>query len=177
VNFAPHQDKEPDYALRTRAAADGLGLGVQEVIAIPTDDGYNLEMHVEVPEGLSLKTAHEQVTALEAKLTAMDDIQKVVTHIEPASGHGAPLSHSHAALKLRDDAMAIAREMYPDANWHDGQIRLALGGYALTMHCHLPGNISVEEAHHIAEHVETRIRSDLPQIQRVTIHTEPKGGG
>jgi cation diffusion facilitator family transporter len=175
VNFAPHMDKEPDYALRTRAAADGLGLGVHEVIAIPSDRGYTLEMHVEVTEGLSLQSAHEQVTALEAKLTAMDDIHQVVTHIEPASGHGAPLSHSHTALKLRDDAMAMARELYPDADWHDGLIRLALGGYALTMHCHLPGNISVEEAHNIAEQVETRIRADLPQIQRVTIHTEPRG--
>jgi divalent metal cation (Fe/Co/Zn/Cd) transporter len=41
------------------------------------------------------------------------------------------------------------------------------------MHCHLPGTVSVEEAHVIAEHVETSIRTQLPQIQRVTIHTEP----
>ena len=175
VNFAPHQNGAPDYALRTRAAADGLGLGVHEVIAIPSDRGYSLEMHVEVTEGISLAAAHAQVTALEAKLTAMDDIYQVVTHIEPASGQGAPLSHSHSALKLRDEAMTIARKLYPDADWHEGLIRLALGGYALTMHCHLPGTISVEEAHQIAEQVETRIRADLPQIQRVTIHTEPQG--
>jgi divalent metal cation (Fe/Co/Zn/Cd) transporter len=53
-------------------------------------------------------------------------------------------------------------------------VRLALGGYALMMHCHLPASVSVEDAHRIAEHVETSIRSELPLVQRVTIHTEPR---
>jgi len=48
-----------------------------------------------------------------------------------------------------------------------------MGGYAMTIHCWLPGDESVQEAHSIAEHVETQIRAALPQVQRVTIHTEP----
>jgi divalent metal cation (Fe/Co/Zn/Cd) transporter len=99
----------------------------------------------------------------------------VVTHIEPRNRHGAALTHSHNALQLRDKAVTIAEELYQQANWHDATIRLTLGGYALTMHCHLPASISVEEAHTIAEQVETRIRADMPSIQRVTIHTEPEG--
>jgi cation diffusion facilitator family transporter len=176
VNFAPEQHRPPDYALRARAAADGLGLGVHEVIPIPSDGGVTLEMHVEVQRGLSLAAAHEQVSHLEQRLKAAEDIREVVTHIEPASGHGAPMSHSQIALDLRDKALGLAREVIPDADWHDATIRLALGGYALTVHCTLPGGVSVEEAHQIAEQAETRIRNDLPLIQRVTIHTEPADG-
>jgi divalent metal cation (Fe/Co/Zn/Cd) transporter len=52
-----------------------------------------------------------------------------------------------------------------------------LGGYAMTIHCWLPGNFSVQEAHAIAEHVETQIRAAIPDVQRVTIHTEPPEAG
>lgn len=173
VTFTPYSEAKPDIALRARAAADALGLGVHEVTVIPTDGGMTLEMHVEVERGISLAQAHEKVTALEEKLNAEPGVRGVITHIEPASGQGAPLSHSHSALRLRDDAVGTARALYPEADWHDGTIRFELGGYALTMHCHLPGSVSVEEAHQIAEQVETRIRADFSQIQRVTIHTEP----
>lgn len=174
VTFAPGKGHQPDYLLRARAAADALGFGVHEVVAIPHDGGIRLEMHVEVPRGLSLNTAHEQVTLFERKLLADGDIISILTHIEPTDAHGAPLSQSGVALQLRDDALTVANTLYPDANWHESAIRLALGGYALTMHCHLPGSISVEEAHHISEQVETKIRASFPQIQRVTIHTEPQ---
>lgn len=173
VIFTPQAIKSNDYALRARAAADGLGLGVHEVIAIPSEGGMTLEMHVEVGRGLTLETAHQQVTTLEQTLLQADDITAITTHIEPLSDHGAPMSHTQAALHLRDQALSIAQARYPQGDWHDATIRLALGGYALTMHCHLPKTMSVEEAHQIAEEVETHIRAELPQIQRVTIHTEP----
>lgn len=174
VSFAPKTDARPDYLLWARAAADGLGLGVHEVIAVPLDDGLNLEMHVEVARGLSLAAAHEQVQQFEQKLLSHERISGVITHIEPRSGQGAPLAHSNAALALRDEALTIAQTLYPDAEWEAAQIRLALGGYALTLRCCLPGAISVEEAHQIAEQVETRIRADVELIQRVTIHTAPR---
>lgn len=174
VVFAPERNKPIDYALLARAVADGLGLGVHEVVPIPTEKGVLLEMHVEVPRGLSLAGAHDKVSSLENQLLAREDIQEVVTHIEPQNRHGAALTHTHNALSIRDEALAIAVQLYPSANWHDATIRLALGGYALAVHCTLPGTVSVEEAHQIAEQVETRIRVDIPLIQRVTIHTEPE---
>ncbi len=174
VSFVPDIDSAPDYTLRARAAADGLGLGVHEVIVIPTDVGLRLEMHVEVSRGISLQRAHQQATELENRLTNTEDIHEVVTHIEPESGYGAPLAHTGSALQLRDEALSIAERLHGDADWHDAAIRMALGGYALSIHCALPGEISVEEAHYIAEEVETAIRAAVPQIQRVTIHTEPR---
>lgn len=177
VHFAPQREpsSRPDYTLEARAVSDALGLNIHEVIPVPTEDGVTLEMHVEVQPGLTLGEAHRQVSEFEQRLIhAIPSVREVLTHIEPANAHGAPLTQTQAALALRDQAVAIANVLYPDANWHRAAIRLALGGYALTMHCHLPPLVSVEEAHTIAEHVETRIRSELPLVQRVTIHTEPQ---
>ncbi len=178
VNFAPQRDGGVDYMLEARAAADALGLQVHEVIPVAYHDGIALEMHVEVSPGLTLGEAHRQVSELEKRLARqLPEVQEVLTHIEPATISCAPITQSQAALDLRDQALAIANRLYPDANWHHAVIRLALGGYALTMHCHLPASVSVEDAHAIAEHVETAIRNELTLVQRVTIHTEPTPSG
>jgi divalent metal cation (Fe/Co/Zn/Cd) transporter len=175
VHFAPQLDERiHDYTLEARAIADELGLSVHEVIPAPVGDGVALEMHVEVQPGLTLGEAHRQVSELEHRLQAGNPkVREVLTHIEPGSEPGAPLTQTQAALALRNQALGVANDLYPNANWHHATVRLALGGYALTMHCALPASVSVEEAHAIAEHVETTVRTRLPPIQRVTIHTEP----
>lgn len=176
VHFAPQRGAALDWMLEARAVADGLGLAVHEVIPVSARDGVALEMHVEVGPGLTLGEAHRQVSDLEHRLKGkFPELREVLTHIEPAYQHSAPLAQTQAALELRDRAVTIASTLYPDADWHQTAIRLEQGGYALTMHCHLPASVSVEEAHTIAEHVETAIRNELPPVQRVTIHTEPPG--
>lgn len=174
VHFAPQRDGPYDYTLEVRALADALGLSVHEVIPVPMGDGIGLEMHVEVQPGLTLGEAHRQVSELEQHIRdTIQSVRDVVTHIEPINTHGAPLTRTQVAIELRDQAARIANRLYPDADWHHATIRPALGGYALTIHCHLSAALSVEEAHGIAEHVETCIRTEMPLIQRVTIHTEP----
>jgi len=174
VNFAPQRNAPTDYALEARAVADGLGLGVHEIVTLPQQDGIALEMHVEVPPGLSLTEAHRQASELESRLKArLPAVQTVLTHIEPASERGSALILTQTALELRDQALARAQALFPGAQWDEPMLWLALGGYALTIRCRLPGSVSVEEAHSIAEQVESALRTELPLIQRVTIHTEP----
>ena len=164
VHFAPQRDPALDYTLEARAVADAMGLSVHEVVPIPVRGGIALEMHVEVQPGLTLGDAHQQVTEFEARLRhRLASVREIVTHIEPANEQGAPLMHSQAALDLRDQALATARRLYPDANWHSPTVRLALGGYAMTLHCNLPESASVEEAHAIAEQVETAIAPSNPR--------------
>jgi len=174
VQFTPRHDQPLDRPLQARAIADALGLSIHEVTEILTDQGLTLEMHVEVDPALTLRVAHTQVTELERRIClSIPEIKNVITHIEPASGQPGAVMHTARAISQRDQAVKIANELYPDAHWHDATIRPVLGGYAMTLDCWLPGTVSVQEAHTIAEHVETSIRAALPQVQRVTIHTEP----
>jgi len=174
VHFAPQRNAPIDYTLEARAVADGLGLGVHEIVTVPQSNGVALEMHVEVKPGLSLSEAHRQASELERGLKErLPSVKAVLTHIEPGNEHGSELLLTEAALHLRDEALARARALFPNAEWDQAVLRLALGGYALTVRCRLPGSISVDEAHNIAEQVETTIRNEMPLIQRVTIHTEP----
>jgi cation diffusion facilitator family transporter len=176
INFAPPpHHTPPNYPLRVRALADPLGLSAHEVTVIPTEGGVALEMHVEIRPDLSLQAAHEHVSALEARLKDSPDVQAVTTHIEPAQGIGAPHTAGQNAHDLIQTALTLAQDCCPSAAWHDPTIRpLEGGGYALSLHAHMDGALSLQAAHDLAEATETYIRARLPLIQRLTIHTEPR---
>jgi cation diffusion facilitator family transporter len=174
VQVQPHYATPPDRAIAVRSVADALGLAVHEVTEMVTPEGIALEMHVEVSPLLTLAAAHAQVTDLEDRVRAtMPEICNVITHIEPASRQADVVLHSGSAIVLREQALQVARRTYPDAVWGDATVRMVAGGYAVMLRCALPGSMSVQEAHTIAEQVETHIRSEVAFVQRVTIHTEP----
>jgi divalent metal cation (Fe/Co/Zn/Cd) transporter len=176
VYFVPDRDSPLDYALIARAEADALGLGVHEVISSTGQDGLSLDMHIEVSPEQSVGEAHRLVTQFEERLhQVIPDLARVVTHIEPAHTHADSQLYSSNAHGLAREAIGVARELYPANHWHDLGIRLeADGGYAISVHCHVDHDMAVEEAHRLAEVVETHIRARFPAIHRVTIHTEPR---
>jgi cation diffusion facilitator family transporter len=175
VYFLPTHEAPPDYALIARAEADALGLKVHEVIAITTESGLKLEMHVEVPPEQSIGQAHAAVSRFEQRLRkVIPGLERVVTHIEPAHTGEDARDSDEDAHALAREALHIAERLYPDNYWHDLDIRAeADGGYALSVHCHVAGDMPLEAAHRLAETVEIQMRAALPALHRVTIHTEP----
>ncbi len=175
VDFVPAANQPPDYARVAHAEAVALGLGAHEVVAAEIDGGLVLDMHVEVPADLTLEEAHANVSRFEQRLlVTLPELAYVVTHIEPAYGVKACADRDERGHTLAQRALRIATELFPDNQWHDLNIRVEPdGSYALSMHCRVDGALPLGEAHRLAEQVETRMRSELPQLGRVTIHTEP----
>lgn len=165
--------EEVSDLVRARAIADTLGLSIHEVMSVSTDEGRLLEMHVEVRPELNLREAHSQIDMLENRLKQRNGITDVVTHIEPAAtGITLPAS-SPAAIKLVKTVMAELGEHFPQGHWHAAKLNHEGNGYTFSVHCHLPGELSIETAHRFAEGAELHLRSTFSQLHRVTIHTEP----
>jgi len=175
VYFLPMRSGPPDYTLIARAEADALGLSVHEVIPSNGADGLTVEMHVEVSPEQTVGEAHALVTRLEERLRrVLPNLERIVTHIEPRHLPETPPPPSEGIHGLAHAALEIARGLYPDNYWHDLDIRPeADGGYALSMHCYVQPTMPLEEAHRLAEEVETQVKAALPALHRVTIHTEP----
>ncbi|NDJ53155.1 MAG: cation-efflux pump [Chloroflexi bacterium] len=178
VHIVPGESigEQTPYTLTARAEAFALGLAVHEIVATTTEKGrYALRMHVEVPADHSLGAAHALVTQLEERLKAsLRELDWVVTHIEPAPDQLDQPIHDQNAYRMAERALELATELYPDRDWHDLDIRLeADGGYAISLHCCLDAQVSVQDAHHFADEVATQIRAALPDIHAVVIHTEP----
>jgi cation diffusion facilitator family transporter len=179
INFVPMKYTPNDLALQVRAEADALGLGAHEIIPTTGNNGLVLELHVEVSPEQSVGEAHAIVSEFEERLMeVIPNLDRVVTHIEPAPLLEAAPENSSEAHAIARRALALAVQSYPNSGWHDISIRQEPDyGYALSMHCYVASDMRLEDAHHIAEEVETNIRALLPIVHRVTIHTEPDNSG
>lgn len=175
VHFAPNGHAQADFALTARAAADALGLLTHEVYESESDRGKVLELHVEVPSGLTLDEAHQRVSQLEHDIQQkLPSVVEVITHIEPRKHTiGGSNPEDSQCSTIEKTAWSLLRTRFPHVDWHDLRVRPQDGRFALTMHVALPHQITIEAAHDIAEAAETALRSEIPELERVTIHTEP----
>jgi cation diffusion facilitator family transporter len=178
VHFVPAAQAPLDPMQVARARADALGLSTHEVRLVEGARGRLLELHVEVPPDQTLAEAHHRVTQLEQDIrAALPGLSEVLTHIEPRQTDPVPSDDEafpEVARELAEQALARLRTVYPDAHWHHLRVYPGAGGVALSLHVHLPAQLSVEAAHRIAESAETLLRAEMPQLERVTIHTEPE---
>lgn len=176
VHFIPAEDDsdEPNYPLIVRAQGDALGLATHEVQVTEDEKGKTLQLHVEVSPGQTLSAAHEQATQLEANLRdALPEIREVITHIEPAQTGQVNGILAAGSQKIEDDAQTLLKDRYPGLDWHHFLATPLDNGYGLALHVTMPGNTTLERAHQIAEGAELLLKSEIPRIARVTIHTEP----
>ena len=104
-------------------------------------------------------TADAVERALESTLPEAD----VVVHVEPMQSEAAVRERAHAAaLNVRR-----VREV------HNVTAVSVGSGMELSLHVKLPGDLSLEEAHEIAEEVERAIREAVPEVSAVQTHLEP----
>jgi divalent metal cation (Fe/Co/Zn/Cd) transporter len=86
----------------------------------------------------------------------------VVVHVEPDEASGIRERVRAAALSVRR-----IREV------HNVNVLVVEGRAEVSLHLKLPGELSLEEAHELAEEVERAIRSAVPEVEAVQTHLEP----
>jgi cation diffusion facilitator family transporter len=127
------------------------------------------DLHIQVDPTISAEQAHGIAHEVQRRLReGRPDIQDVTIHVEPGSGDD---------LLVRERAAAAAREAVQQV---DGALRCdrveiwqSEGEPVLSFRCTVHGETSVQEAHRIASELELAVRQQLPQIQRIMVHTEP----
>ncbi len=88
----------------------------------------------------------------------------VVVHVEPGEAvSGAVRERAHAA------ALGVPRVR----EVHNVSAVALATGTELSLHLKLPADLSLEEAHTIAEQVERAIRDEVPEVVSVQTHLEP----
>jgi cation diffusion facilitator family transporter len=87
----------------------------------------------------------------------------VVVHVEPREGTGA----------IRERVLASALTVSHVREIHNLKVLDVNGSIEVALHIKLPGDLPLDEAHAIAEHVEAAIRADVPEVRTVQTHIEP----
>jgi cation diffusion facilitator family transporter len=171
----PEEPGQEKIAVRLRRLADGLGIGIHDVWAHEVNGRYHMELHLEADGTLPLRQAHNIASSLEERARAeIPHLAELTIHIEPT---GQLTQASVPGVEETQVAQAVQRVINDTLNaeaCHQVQVRRGDRGWTVSMHCHLPGEITLAEAHRISTRLETRLLEKVPGLERVVIHTEPR---
>jgi divalent metal cation (Fe/Co/Zn/Cd) transporter len=104
-------------------------------------------------------------------------VRDIHTHIEPIAAPVAPVTAlgSEEEEDLRVQIAAVAKEV-PGLRGYDRlHIRSGPDGYDVALHCLADPDLSVTQAHRLADEVEKRLQTKISGISRVLVHVEPEG--
>jgi cation diffusion facilitator family transporter len=117
---------------------------------------------IAVSSGAAVGQGHAAADAVEAAVGAALPEADVVVHVEPLQEED-----------LRERAHAAAIGVRQVREVHNLALVEVDGRTELSLHVKLPGELPLEEAHAIAEELETAIRSAVPEISGIQTHLEP----
>ena len=164
------------FVSKLRRLADENQLGIHNVWAHEMDRSYHAEAHLEVDGTLSLREAHALASALEERARAeLPYLVELTTHIEPRGQLIRPAEPGLGEMQVAQAVQRMARETLDAGACHQVHVRRSGEGWAVSMHCQLPGDILLAEAHRISTRLEAQLQEQVPGLERVVIHTEPQG--
>jgi cation diffusion facilitator family transporter len=123
-----------------------------------------VDASVQVPSLMSLQEAHSLASKIEACLKDAFGNVDATIHIEP--------SDKERKMDQLVEKLAIVdgvKEVHEISTIYVG------GKLYITLHAYVNPELSVEEAHKIAEAIEGRMHAEIQSLENVTVHVEPAG--
>ena len=123
-----------------------------------------VEASVQVPNGMSLEDAHALASKIEVCLKEAFGNVDATIHIEPADKE-----------KKMHDLITKLASVEGVKEVHEVSTNYVKGKLYITLHAYVNPELSVEDAHKIAESIERRMQVEINLIENVTVHIEPAG--
>ena len=120
------------------------------------------EFTLQVSSFMSLEEAHALATKIEEQLMENFGIVEATIHIEPAK--------KETNIEKLVEKLAIVEDV---KEVHNILTVYESGKLFVTLHACANPNLSVEEAHKIAEKIEKRMQATIKPLENVTVHLEP----
>jgi divalent metal cation (Fe/Co/Zn/Cd) transporter len=174
VQPLPRAQRSENIFDRIRAVATRHNLNVHDISVQDLSGRIHVEQHVELDERLTLKTAHDQVTELEADMRRdVPEISDILTHIE-----SEPATIETGDEVVRDAVLErqlkhLAMEFPEIIDMHDVQIKKVRGRLYVSCHCTFSDDLPLARVHDIQTELEIRFKQAAPELFRVLIHPEP----
>jgi cation diffusion facilitator family transporter len=178
VHVDPVRRSGENLSQTVSATAAHLGLRTHYVHAHEVRDRTFVDLHVEVPAELTLQEAHDRVSRLEVAVRQeLPQVRDIHSHIEPAAAPEAKavILDEAEESRLREQILTIAKESPGLGHYDRLHIRPGPDGYDVVLHGVADPDLSVAEAHRLADDLEKRLQTQIPAISRVLVHVEPEG--
>jgi cation diffusion facilitator family transporter len=174
VQPLPRAQRSENIFDRIRAVATRHNLNVHDISVQDLSGQLHVEQHVELDERMTLKSAHTQVTELEADMRHdVPEIAEILTHIEsePATIETGDELVRDAGLERQ--LKSIASRFQEIVDMHDIQVKKVRGRLYVSCHCTFSDDLSLARVHDIQTELEIHFKQAAPELFRVLIHPEP----
>ncbi len=159
--------------IRERALAAALGVPrvreLHNLTVLEVGDWVEISLHLKLPGDLPLDEAHAIAESVEKEiLAAVPEAREVRTHLEP-------LAEVAAGEEIAIDETAVAQAVEDETGSPPREVRFVRTdeGIVAFLTLALGRDGSLADAHGRASAVEERVRSAVPEIADVVVHTEP----
>ncbi len=123
-----------------------------------------VDASVQVPNLMSLEEAHALASRIESCLKENLGNVDATIHIEPSDNE-----------RKMDKLVEKLATVEGVKEVHEISTNFVGGKLYITLHAYVNPELSVEEAHRIAETIEDSIKAGIKSIENVTVHVEPAG--
>ena len=124
-----------------------------------------MDVVITVPPGAAVGQGHAAADRVEDALSAALPGSDAVVHVEPQEDEAAIRDRAHAAAL----GVPSVREV------HNVSVLDVGGRTEVSLHLKLPGEVTLEAAHEVANQVESAIAAAVPEVDSVQTHIEPLG--
>jgi cation diffusion facilitator family transporter len=171
VPFASAQESVFD---KVRAVAQRANLAIHDVSVQDVNGEFTVELHLELPESMPLREAHETATRIEAEMKAeVHGIRSVVTHIESEGSTIEPAEVLRDDRDLEDQVRRVAATFPEVEDVHNIEALRTGDHVQMSCHCSMPDDLPMVTVHRIISQMEAAFLRERPEVERLLIHPEP----
>jgi cation diffusion facilitator family transporter len=176
IHPVPRMARAESIFDRVRAVAARNNVSVHDLSVQSLHGKLRVEQHVELDETLTLLNAHEFVCALEGEiLRSTPEVDSILTHIESEPATIEQPQEMVEENRKIEYALRRAAHLFPEiVDVHEIMVGRSGEHVSLSCHCTLPDELTMQRVHLVITALEDRFKLECPEVQRVTIHPEPK---
>jgi cation diffusion facilitator family transporter len=154
---------EAEHSARKAIAALDPPVELRRLRVRRSGGSHFADVVIGIAPGAAVGQGHATADRVEDAVRAALPEADVVVHVEPRGGDEA----------IRERALAAALGVSYVREIHNLTVLEVEGGIEVSLHLKLPGDLSLERAHAIAEQVERAIAEAVPEAKAVRTHLEP----
>ena len=152
------------YATAQQAISESVpGVSLRRLRMRQAAGRHFADVVIGVSPGAAVGQGHAAADAVEEAVQRALPESDVVVHVEPEEGEVA----------LRERAQEAALSVPRVREIHNISVVNVDGRTEISLHLKLPGDLSLDEAHDVAERVEEAIARAMPEVHAVRTHLEP----
>ena len=169
---------EEDAVMRELAYAAAMKVRrvreIHNVAVLRVGGRTEVSLHLKLPADLSLEEAHAIATEVERAIKdSVPGADSVQTHLEPLAEEAE--GRTTAAADVAPDAEKVTAIVVARSGEPPRELRFLSTPDGLVLHLTLgvDGSVPLADAHRRASEIEEEVRTALPEVSDVIVHTEP----